>query len=226
MDVCDRKRGVCDAILNYSPTAVACAQRNAKIKEKAKKKDSVNISQRAALIASGALDEKEMDNVCPRSNRELYVFRTAAGQIIRCRGWDLTGTLCTLIMACQDEAVKFKDKNTNRTEDGDLAAGSGGPCAGPHAVLQTSMLPGQNGGSQNPTLSNDWTAQMQVLMSNPELAQEQFAQWQLIHQQFQHLQYQQQLAASSNLESWQMFHHPGENDKSTGGQLNLDTRMD
>ena len=85
-------------------------------------------------------------------------------------------------------------------------------CAGPH--------------SQNPTLSNDWTAQMQVLMSNPELAQEQFAQWQLIHQQFQHLQYQQQLAASSNLESWQMFHHPGENDKSTGGQLNLDTRMD
>ena len=64
--------------------------------------------------------------------------------------------------------------------------------------------------------SNNWTAQMQVLMSNPELAQEQFAQWQLIHQQFQHLHYQQQLAASSNLESWQMFHHPGENDKSIG----------
>ena len=68
MDVCDRKRGGCGAILNYSPTAMARAQRNAKIKEKAKK-DSVNISQRAALIASGALDEKERDSVCPRCNR-------------------------------------------------------------------------------------------------------------------------------------------------------------
>ena len=121
---------------------------------------------------------------------------------------------------------QVQDKNTNRTEYGDLATGSGGPCAGPHTGLETSTLPGQDSGSQNPTLSNDWTAQMQVLMSNPELAQEQFAQWQLIHQQFQHLHYQQQLAASSNLESWQMFHHPGENDKSIGGQLNLDTRMD
>ena len=202
MDVCDRKRGGCGAILNYSPTAMACAQRNAKIKVKAKKKDSVNISQRAALITSGALDEKERDNVCPRCNRELHAFRTATGLIMRCRGWDLTGTPCTLIKACQDEAVNFKDKNTNHTEDGDLATGSGGPCAGPHTGLETSTLPGQDSGSQNPTLSNDWTAQMQVLRSNPELAQEQFAQWQLIHQQFQHLQYQQQLAASSNLESW------------------------
>ena len=204
---------------------MACAQRNAKTKEKAKKKDSVNINQRAALIASGALDEKEWDNVCPRCNRELYAFRTAAGPIIRSRGWGLTGAPCTLIKACQNEAVNFKNMNTNRTEDGNLT-GSGGPCAGLHAGLETSTLPRQDGGSQNPTLSNDWTAQMQVLMSNPELAQEQFAQWQLIHQQFQHLQYQQQLAASSNLELWQMFHHPGENDKSTGGQLNLDTRMD
>ena len=103
---------------------------------------------------------------------ELYVFPTAAGPIMRCRGWDLAGTPCTLIKACQDEAVKFKDKNNNRTEDGDLATGSGGSCAGPRTGLETSTLPGQYSGSQNPTLSNDWTAQMQVLMSNPELAQE------------------------------------------------------
>ena len=63
----------------------------AKIKEKAKKKDSVNIIQKAALIASGALDEKERDSVCPMCNRELYAFRTAAGPIMRCQGWDLTG---------------------------------------------------------------------------------------------------------------------------------------
>ena len=62
-------------------------------------------------MAIGALDEKERDNVCPRCDRELYVFRTAAGQILRCRGWDLTGTPCTLIKACPDEAVNFKDKH-------------------------------------------------------------------------------------------------------------------
>ena len=99
IDESDRKRGGCAAILNCSPTAMACAQRNTKIKEKATKKDSVNISQRAALIASGALDEKERDNVCPRCNRELYAFQIAAGQIMRCRGWDLTGTPCTLTKA-------------------------------------------------------------------------------------------------------------------------------
>ena len=86
---------------------------------------------------------------------------------------------------------QFQRENTNRTKDGDSATGSGGLSAGPHAGLKTSTSPGQDGGSPNPTLSNDWTAQMQVLMSNPELAQEQFAQWQLIHQHFQHLQYQQ-----------------------------------
>ena len=223
MDVCDRKRGGRGAILNYSPTAMACAQRNAKIKEKAKKKDSVNISQRAALWSVGRKRKgQRLSKVHPRA----LCFSDCHGLIMRCRGWDPTGTQWALIKACQDEAVKVKDKNTNHTEDGDLATGSGGPCAGPHTSLETSTLPGQDSGSQNPTLSNDWTAQMQVLMSNPELAQEQFAQWQLFHQQFQHLQYQQQLAASSNLESWQKFHHPGEDDNSIGGQWNLDTRMD
>ena len=75
MDVCDRKHGGCGAILNYSPTAMTYAQRNAKTKAKAKKKDSVIINQRAAHITSGALDEKVWDNVCPRCDRELYVFQ-------------------------------------------------------------------------------------------------------------------------------------------------------
>ena len=121
---------------------------------------------------------------------------------------------------------QFQREKYQQYKDGDSATGSGGPSAGPHAGLETSTLPGQDGGSQNPTLSNDWTAQMQVLISNPELAQEQFAQWQLIHQLFQHIQYQQQFAASSNQESWQMFHHPGEDDKSIGSQWSMDTRED
>ena len=210
MNVCDRERGGCGAVLDFSPTAVACAQREAKTKEKAKAKDSATISQRAAQIIIGVSDEKERDNVCPRCDRELYAFRTASGPIMRCRGWDLVGTPCTLIQVCQEEAVNFREKNTNRTGDGGLATGS----RGPHAGLGTNTLPGQDSGSQNPTLSNDWTAQMQVLMSNPDLAQEQFAQWQLLHQHFQHLQCQQQLAASSNLESRQMFQHSGEDGES------------
>ena len=70
------------------------------------------------------------------------------------------------------DAFNFREKNDNRTGDGGLPTGSGGQHAGP----RTNTLPGQDSSSQNPTLSNDWTAQMQVLMSNPALTQEQFAQ--------------------------------------------------
>ena len=79
---------------------------------------------------------------------------------------------------------------------------------------------------QDTTLINDWTAQKQAVAPNPVLAQEQAAQWQLLHQHFQHLQYQQQLAASSNLEPRQKFQHPGEDVESIGGQSSMGTRMD
>ena len=48
-------------------------------------------------------------------------------------------------------------------------------------------ISGQGGGAQDPPPIHDWTAQMQALAANPAWAQEQFAQWQLPHQQFQHL---------------------------------------
>ena len=53
--------------------------------------------------------------------------------------------------------------------------------------------PGQDNGAQDRPPINDWTAQVQALAANPAWAQEQCAQWQLLHQQDQHLQYQQQL---------------------------------
>ena len=64
---------------------------------KAKAKDSVNISQKAAQIINGVSHGKERDNVCPRCDHELFAFRTAAGLILRCRGWDIVGIPCTLI---------------------------------------------------------------------------------------------------------------------------------
>ena len=67
--------------------------------------------------------------------------------------------------------------------------------------------------SQIHLLLNDWTAQVQALAANPAWAQEQFAQWQLLHQQYQHFQYQQQLVATSTTDPWQVL---PEEDGSTG----------
>ena len=70
---------------------------------------------------------------------------------------------------------------------GNSANGSGDP----------GTLPRRDDGTQDPHTINDWTAQVRAPAANPAWAQEQFAQWQLLHQQYQHLQHQQQLVASS-----------------------------
>ena len=64
-----------------------------------KKKEVTTISQRAAQIVEGAHTK---DVACPRCDRELHVFNTASGPILRCRGWSLAGTPCTLIKACHN----------------------------------------------------------------------------------------------------------------------------
>ena len=56
-------------------------------------------------------------------------------------------------------------QNTNRTEGGNSASGSGGP----------GTLPRRDGVIPNPPPLNDWTAQVQALGANPAWAQEQFA---------------------------------------------------
>ena len=104
MDVCDRKRGGCGAIMNYVHSAASIAHKEAKARMKGKKKEVTTISQRAAEIVEGA-HTKEKENVaCPRCDRELYVFNTASGPILRCRGSTLAGTPCTLIKACHNES--------------------------------------------------------------------------------------------------------------------------
>ena len=182
MDVCDRKRGGCGAIMNYVHSAASIAHKEAKARMKGKKKEVTTISQRAAQIVEGACAKEKEDVACPRCDRELYVFNTASGPILRCRGWTLAGTPCTLIKACHNGVIVPGGlQNTNRTGGGNSASGSGGP----------GTLPRRDDGVPNPPLLNDWTAQVQALAANPAWAQEQFAQWQLFHQQYQHLQYQQ-----------------------------------
>ena len=167
MDVCDRKRGGCGAIMNYVHSAASIAHKEAEARMKGKKKEVTTISQRTAQIVEGAYTKEKEDVACPRCDRELYVFNTASGPILRCRGLTLAGTPCTLIKACHNGAVVPEGlQNTNRTGGGNSASGSGGP----------GTLPRRDDGTQDPPPSNDWTAQVQALAANPAWAQEQFAQ--------------------------------------------------
>ena len=54
MDVCDRKRGGCGAIMNYVHSAASIAHKEAKARMKGKKKEVTTNSQRAAQIVEGA----------------------------------------------------------------------------------------------------------------------------------------------------------------------------
>ena len=196
MDVCDRKRGGCGAIMNYVHTVASIAHKEAKAGMKGKKKEVTTISQRAAQIVEGVHTKEKEDVACPRCDRELDVFNTASGPIRRCRGWTLAGTPCTLIKACHNGIIVPGGlQNTNRTEGGNSANGSGGP----------GTLPRRDDGMQNPPPSNDWTAKVQALAAKQAWAQEQFTQWQLLHQQYQHLQCQQQLVAASTTDPWQVL---------------------
>ena len=154
---------------------LSCIDRSqrSKSQNERKKKEVTTISQRAAQIVEGAHTKEKEDVACPRCDRELYVFNTASGPILRCPGWTLSGTPCTLIKACQNGVIIPGGlQNTNRTGGGNSASRSGG----------TGILPRRDDGIPNPPPMNDWTAQVQVLAANPAWAQEQFAQWQLLHQ--------------------------------------------
>ena len=120
MDVCDKKCGGCGAIIDYSPQLRRVHREKQRPRRKQERR-TAPLSVRELLRAFST--EEEKDNVCPRCDREFYVFRTVSGQIMRCRRWDLAGTPCTLIKMCRDRAVNPGDKNTNRTGDGGLATG-------------------------------------------------------------------------------------------------------
>ena len=216
MDVCDRKRGGCGAIMNYVHSAASIAHKEAKARMKGKKKEVTTISQRAAQIVEGAHTKEKEDVARPRCERELYVFNTASGPILRCRGWTLAGTPCTLIKACHNGVI----------------IPGGLHCRIPtvqEVEIQRVVLVAQEH-FQDETMAykirlflNDWTVQVQALAANPAWAQEQFAQWQLLHQQYQHLQCQQQLVAASTTDPWQVL---PEDDGSTGDWWSMDTGTD
>ena len=72
--------------MNYFHSAASTAHKEAKAKTKGKKKDITTISQRAAQIVDCASSKESDDVACPRCDRELHVFNTASGPILRYRG--------------------------------------------------------------------------------------------------------------------------------------------
>ena len=108
LGVCVRQetRGRCGAIMNYFHSAASIAHKEAKAKTRGKKKEITTISQESRTDCRGCLHQGESEDVvCSRCDRELHVFNTASGSILRCRGWSLAGSPCTLIKACHDGAV-------------------------------------------------------------------------------------------------------------------------
>ena len=183
-------------MMNYVHSAASIAHKEAKARMKGKKKDVATISQRAGQIVKGAHTKEKEDVACPRCDRELCVFNTASGPILRCRGWTLAGSRVAEYQPYR--RWRFSEwfwlpRNTPRTR------------------------------RWHTPPTNDWTAQVQALAANPTFAQEQFAQWQLLHRQCQHLQYQQQLVASSTTDPWQVLPDDGE---STGDRWSMDTGTD
>ena len=150
---------------------------------------------------------KESEDVaCPRFDRELQVFNTASEPILRCRGWSLAGTPCTLIKACHNGAVVHGGlRSTNRTGGGSSTSGSGGP---------------------KNTLQDETVAhRIQLLQKTGRPRCKLWRQilWQHLRQQYQHLPLQQQLVAPSTTDPWRVLPEDG---GSTGDRWSMDTRTD
>ena len=97
-----------------------CTERSKDQGENTKAKDGASISQRAAQIVNGVSTEDEQNKICPRCDRELHAFRTASGQLMSCRGWDLAGKPCTLIKMCGNRAVNFKGRGIPNVPEMDV----------------------------------------------------------------------------------------------------------
>ena len=118
---------------------------------------------------------------------------TASGRILRCRGRSLAGTLCTLIYACLNGALVLGGlRRTSRTGGGKFNEWLWWP---------RERSQDETDGTLDSPPKKDWSAQVQALAANPAWTQEQFALWQLLHQQYQHLQYERQLVSASTKKS-------------------------
>ena len=97
---------------------LSCIDRSQRSKSQNERKEERNHhdQSKSHTDCRGCSHQGEEDVACPRCDRELYVFNTASGPILRCRGWTLAGAPCTLIKACHNAVVILGGlQNTNRT---------------------------------------------------------------------------------------------------------------
>ena len=123
------------------------------------------------------------------------------GERRRCMSKMRPRTLCLQHRFGTDSTLSWMDSRRNTVyADQSMPQRGRRPCRIPtvqEVEIQRVVLVAQehsqtrDDGTQDPPPLNDWTAKVQALAANPAWAQEQFAQWQLLHQQYQHLQYQQ-----------------------------------
>ena len=112
-DVCDKKAWELCAIMNYIHSAAAIAHKEGKSQDEKKR--------RKRLPRSAKEPHRLSKGPIPRRARTLPVRDatanfTCSGPILRCCEWNLAGTPCTLIKACQDGAVVSGGlRSTNRT---------------------------------------------------------------------------------------------------------------
>ena len=208
-----KKRGRCGAIMNCFHSAASIAHKEAKAKTKGTKKEVTTISQRAAQIVEGPYTKergRRMSEVRPRTL--CFQLRFGTDSTLP---WmePRRNTLYIDQTVPQRGRRPWRLHSINRSGDGGSTSGSGGP----------GTFPRRDDGTQDPTPINDWTVQVQALEANPAWAQEQSAQWQLLHQQYQHLQYQQQLVTASTTDPWRVLPEDG---GSTGDRWSMDTGTD
>ena len=114
--------------MNYVHSAASIAHKEVKSQDERKEERSYYNQSKSRTDSRGCS--------LPRRKKTLYVqdatanfmyFNTTSGPILRCRGWTLAGAPCTLIKACQNGVIiPGGMQNTNRTEGGNSASGSGG----------------------------------------------------------------------------------------------------
>ena len=230
IETCDKKRGGCGAILDYTPTAAATASREAKAKAKAKAKAaSSTIDQRAAQVIEGSPSEKDL---CPRCGRGFFTAPVANGQIQRCLGWKLAGRPCLFIKAMPGERIipgltRGPAMTTSPSAPGNLATGFGGAASGRQTATDEQMRPAYGTAVSpaewvqqqqqmqqqqlDPAVVQAWMQQQQQMQQqqhDPAMVQAQLVQLQVVQQQLLEQLHHQQAQDHQQAPEDQQQHHP------------------
>ena len=212
MDVCDRKRGGCGAIMNYVHSAASIAHKEAKARMKGTKKEVTTISQRAGQIVEHAHTRKKtlhvqdatanfMSSTPLRDDSTLSWMDSRRNTVYADQSIPQWGRRPWRVAEYQPyRRWRFSEwfwwpRNTPKTRRWRTESTSYKRLDGPGASF---------GGK--PSLG---TGTIRLMATS--------------FQQYQHLQYQQQLVTASTTDPWRVLSEDG---GSTGDRWSMDTGTD